>query len=147
MSQLYCTNCGEVIDLSISFCTQCGAAVEPSRADAATQFDEPVVPPAESSRRGLYTRGAVAVIAVLMVVAYIAFVRPAADRPYASIERVPVEDAYSSFEEGSAIFLDVRDRDSYTTMHVPGAVWMFYTDVEALLGELPPDAEIITYCT
>ena len=151
MSQLYCTNCGEALDLSDSFCTHCGAEVESSSEVAASQFREPAVSPAASSRRGIYALGTLSVIAGLMIAAYIVFLRPAAgntaDIPYPNVERLPVEDAYSRFEDGSAIFLDVRDRDSYTSMHIPGAVWMIDMDVEARLDELPPDAEIITYCT
>lgn len=171
MNQNYCTNCGEPLAEGVSFCTNCGAAVEATApspplssaqtiADAPSTVEQPAKPtaratvPTASKRSGGISSnaiiGGIAVVAALLVVVYFAFLRPDntnADIPYPDVVRTSVEDAYASFEEGSALFLDVRDRDSYTTMHIPGAVWLPLTDVEARMDELPPDVEIITYCT
>ena len=128
------------------------------------------------SRTVLYVLGGVAIVA-LLAVAYFAFLRPGnaepdcgeepcnveellaqaqdapasapatADVPYPDVARISAQDANASFEDGSAVFVDVRDRDSYTSMHIPGAVWIPLDEVNARHGELSRDAEILTYCT
>jgi hypothetical protein len=71
----------------------------------------------------------------------------AEDIPYPEIARISVDEAHISLAEGSAIVVDVRDRDSYTNMHIPGALSIPLDEVEARMGELPREAEILTYCT
>lgn len=131
----------------------------------------------ESSNTLLYALGGAAIIIVLLAGAYFAFLRPGdADSlastelsdcgdepctveavtavsqndpsiPYPEITRISVDDAHMRLANNSAIFVDVRDRDSYTAMHVPGALWIPLDEVSARQGELPKDAEILTYCT
>jgi rhodanese-related sulfurtransferase len=71
----------------------------------------------------------------------------ASDIPYPEISRVSVQEAYTQFVDGTAIFLDVRDTGSFSAAHVPGAVNIPLSELEQRLGELPQTARIITYCT
>ncbi len=159
MSQRYCTNCGERLADGVSFCTNCGTAVEAPAQPAPPPVHtakRPATAKASTGSSGISPKtivGGIAIMAALLAVVYFVFLRSSndatatADIPYPDIARSSVEYAYARFEEGSALFLDVRDRDSYMTMHIPGAIWMPLTDVEARLNELPPGVEILTYCT
>ena len=42
--------------------------------------------------------------------------------PYPEIERISVEQAYAAYNKGEAVFLDVRNTDSYQSAHIAGAV-------------------------
>jgi hypothetical protein len=65
----------------------------------------------------------------------------------AEIARVSLVDAKDALEAGAAVFVDVRDPGSYAAGHIPGALSMPLDELEQRLGELDPQAWIITYCT
>jgi hypothetical protein len=67
--------------------------------------------------------------------------------PLPDIERVSLADSFAAFEQGQAVFLDVRFQENYDEGHVPGAVLIPETELLDRLGELDPDQWIITYCT
>lgn len=67
--------------------------------------------------------------------------------PYPDVERITLEDAKAAFDAGTAVFLDVRDAESYAAGHISGAVNIDYSDVESRLAEMNPSDHIITYCT
>jgi rhodanese-related sulfurtransferase/DNA-binding MarR family transcriptional regulator len=48
--------------------------------------------------------------------------------------------------EGNVILLDVRPVEEYTAGHLPDAISMPVTELEARLWELPQDREIVAYC-
>src|SRR5258708_1593457 len=48
--------------------------------------------------------------------------------------------------EGDVILLDVRPVEEYQASHLPGALSMPVTDLEARLPELPRGKEIVAYC-
>jgi rhodanese-related sulfurtransferase/biotin operon repressor len=48
--------------------------------------------------------------------------------------------------EGDVILLDVRPVEEYQASHLPGALSMPVTDLEARLPELPREKEIVAYC-
>ena len=48
--------------------------------------------------------------------------------------------------EGNIILLDVRPVEEYTAGHLPDAISMPVTELEARLSELPQDREIVAYC-
>ncbi len=48
--------------------------------------------------------------------------------------------------EGDIILLDVRPVEEYTDGHLPNALSMPVTELEARLPELPQDKEIVAYC-
>lgn len=169
MSATFCTNCGAALAQTTDFCTECGVKVVGSSAQSGSAKKRPSAKSTsakqttrkqrranrkskreQSSFARTYIIGTVALLAALTVI-YFAFLNPSGtvgvDIPYPEVERISAREAMVSFRDGSAIFLDVRDRDSYTAMHITGAVWMPYTEVGARYNELPQDAEIITYCT
>jgi rhodanese-related sulfurtransferase/DNA-binding transcriptional ArsR family regulator len=48
--------------------------------------------------------------------------------------------------EGNVILLDVRPAEEYTAGHLPDALSIPVTELEARLPELPQDREIVAYC-
>ena len=48
--------------------------------------------------------------------------------------------------EGDVVLLDVRPVEEYEASHLPGALSMPVTDLEARLPELPREKEIVAYC-
>jgi hypothetical protein len=65
--------------------------------------------------------------------------------PLPGIARVSVEEARAAYEQGEAVFLDVRNQESYAESHVPGAILMAESEVGQRLGELDPEKWVITY--
>jgi 3-mercaptopyruvate sulfurtransferase SseA len=63
------------------------------------------------------------------------------------VKRVSLVDAKTAFEAGKAVFLDVRDSNSYSASHIPGALNIALNDLTNRLSELNPSSWIITYCT
>lgn len=63
------------------------------------------------------------------------------------IQRVSLADSKAAFDNRSAVFVDVRDPDSYKTAHVPGAINIPLGELENRINELKPDQWIILYCT
>lgn len=70
-----------------------------------------------------------------------------AEIPYPEIVRVGLGDAKAAYDLKQAIYLDVRDADSYASGHIPGALSIPLNNLEARLKELDPNAWILTYCT
>jgi rhodanese-related sulfurtransferase len=62
------------------------------------------------------------------------------------LEAVTLADLRRRLEEDSVTVLDVRPRDASEAGHVPGALSIPVDELEARLGELPPDREVIAYC-
>lgn len=76
---------------------------------------------------------------------------PTADQsqaiPEPNIKRVSLADAKNAFDAKSAVFVDVRDPDSYKAGHVPGALNIPLAQMETRYKELDPSQWIILYCT
>ncbi|MBI5563743.1 MAG: hypothetical protein HY870_02535 [Chloroflexi bacterium] len=70
-----------------------------------------------------------------------------AEIPYPEIVRVSLGDAKAAYDLKQAVYLDVRDADSYANSHIPGAVSIPLNNLEARLKDLDPNAWILTYCT
>lgn len=62
------------------------------------------------------------------------------------VERVDLADAKAAHDAGTAVFVDVRSAAEYEQGHIPGALSIPGTELEDRLGELDPNAWIITYC-
>jgi hypothetical protein len=69
------------------------------------------------------------------------------EETYPEIQRVSLDDAKSALDTGTAVFVDVRDANSYAESRVPGALSIPLADLEDRLGELDIADWIITYCT
>jgi ArsR family transcriptional regulator len=65
----------------------------------------------------------------------------------AGMPRVSLADAKAAYDDGTAVFLDVRFADDYAASHIPGALSIPLADLESRLSELNPTDWIITYCT
>jgi 3-mercaptopyruvate sulfurtransferase SseA len=61
--------------------------------------------------------------------------------------RVNLEDAKTAYDQKKAVFVDVRDADSYASDHIPGALSIPLSELPDRLGEMDSNAWIITYCT
>jgi len=69
------------------------------------------------------------------------------EETFSEIPRVTLKDAFTAFQDGAAVFIDVRDVDSYTNSHIPGANSLPLTQLEDKLKKLGTETWIITYCT
>ena len=69
------------------------------------------------------------------------------EETFSEIPRVTLKDAFTAFQNGSAVFIDVRDGDSYTNSHIPGAKSFPLDQLEGQLKKLGIETWIITYCT
>ena len=47
----------------------------------------------------------------------------------------------------SLLVVDARSSDEYAAAHIPGAISLPLSDLEARMDELPRDQEIVLYCT
>jgi len=72
---------------------------------------------------------------------------PAQDIPYPAVDRVTLEDAKAAFDQGQAVFVDVRSLDSYNAAHITGAISIPLAEFEGRLNEIPKGTWVITYCT
>ena len=72
---------------------------------------------------------------------------PTAEIPFPEVTRVSLQDAKSAHDDGSAIFVDVRDPEYYSTGHISGALNIPYSTVRSRMTELDKNQWIITYCT
>ena len=74
---------------------------------------------------------------------------PAIPLNEAAVPRVSLEDAYVAYNDGTAIFVDVRSKQAYDAGHIPGSqniqLGEFETNPTKL--KLPKGEWIITYCT
>ena len=68
------------------------------------------------------------------------------DYVFPEVARVSLADAKAAFDEGSAIFVDVRDPSYFEIEHIRGAVNVYYMRLAEHMGELDKQEWIITYC-
>ena len=101
----------------------------------------------------------VAVGLILLIGAVVSLVRISSGKEFAQgsspnqeipqpiIPRVDLSTAKSAFDNGDAVFVDVRDQTYYENGHIPGARSIPLSDFERRLHELDPNDWIILYCT
>ena len=68
------------------------------------------------------------------------------DSQFPEVARVSLADAKAAFDEGSAIFVDVRDPSYFEIEHIRGAINVYYMRLDEHMGELDKQEWIITYC-
>ena len=106
---------------------------------------------------GVIVLGAVILIAAIILLltqrqSQVSLQTPAAgtennDIPFPQVPRVSLQDAKTAFDQGSAVFVDVRSASSYQEEHLSGALSIPEAEMPARIGELDPQDWIITYCT
>jgi 3-mercaptopyruvate sulfurtransferase SseA len=63
------------------------------------------------------------------------------------VRRITLEESKAAFDNGEAVFLDVRSASSYGASHIPGASSIPLAELQSRIGELDSNQWIITYCT
>ncbi len=64
---------------------------------------------------------------------------------FPQIERITAEEAKTAYDQGEALFLDVRNVEEFTQGRILGAVNIPLLDLPSRIGELDPNDWIITY--
>lgn len=67
--------------------------------------------------------------------------------PYSNVQRISVPEAFSAFETGSAVFVDVRGAQYFDQGHIANALSIPEEELPQRLAELQKSQWIITYCT
>lgn len=62
-----------------------------------------------------------------------------------AVPRIDQARAKSLLDEGAATFVDVRSREDYRQLHIPGALSIPLAELSARLGEVPRGKPVITY--
>jgi rhodanese-related sulfurtransferase len=63
-----------------------------------------------------------------------------------TLEPVLAEELLARARAGEVSVLDVRPAEEFAAGHLPGAINIPLSELEARLGELRPDQEIVAYC-
>jgi hypothetical protein len=69
------------------------------------------------------------------------------ENSFPEIPRVSLDEAKAGYDEGTAVFLDVRGERYYSESHIPGTVYINIVDFEENLFLLDREDWIIPYCT
>lgn len=64
---------------------------------------------------------------------------------FPDIERISAQEAKTAHDQGRAVFLDVRNPEEFAQGHISGALNIPLLDIPSRIGELDPNAWIITY--
>lgn len=109
----------------------------------------------------LFLVGGLAALAIIAIIA-LALTRPVGStgatasgansqnpgaQPYPEIARIGLAEARAKLGQPGVVFLDVRSVQEFNESHIQGAKSLPMPDLPTRFGELPKDAEIITYCT
>ena len=65
----------------------------------------------------------------------------------ASVARIALADLRAKVDAKQVMVIDVRDKTSYISSHIPGAYHVPMATVESQVSFLPKDKPIVTYCT
>ncbi len=65
---------------------------------------------------------------------------------HSDLEAVDREDLLKRVRRGSVTVIDVRPEEEYQAGHIPGAISVPLTALEAQLDDLPKDREVVAYC-
>ncbi len=64
------------------------------------------------------------------------------------VPRIAPAELKGRLDSGEEVLVvDARSAREFQQQHIPGAISVPYNEVEARLGELPRDQEIVLYCT
>ena len=63
------------------------------------------------------------------------------------VPRISIEEAKAAFDDGTAVFIDVRGTENYNQVHIAGALDIPSDQFATRLTDTGRDTLIITYCT
>ena len=63
-----------------------------------------------------------------------------------AVKTITVTRAKEKLADGQAVFIDIRDPDAYAAAHVPGAIQINDTNVEAFIANTDKSMTHIIYC-
>ncbi len=66
--------------------------------------------------------------------------------PPAQVMPISPAKARAAYDNGSAVFMDVRGSESYAQSHIPGALLIPLSELGNRLDDLDKSSWIITYC-
>lgn len=62
-------------------------------------------------------------------------------------DRISLADAKKAFDEGNAVFVDVRGAEAFNQERIAGALNITLGDIDANINKLPKNKKIIVYCS
>ena len=62
------------------------------------------------------------------------------------IPEVTIEEANEKMKKSEAVFVDIRDKDSFQDAHIPGAVHLGDHNVQSWVENQPKDQPVVVYC-
>lgn len=74
-------------------------------------------------------------------------VAAASEADVAAVPRISVQEAKAKLDANEAVFVDVRDIESYAASHVPGSLHIPLVYIHGELEYLPKGKTLVTYCT
>lgn len=69
-----------------------------------------------------------------------------ASRGGTNFPRISMADAVKLYQEGKAVFIDVRSNEQFSYGHIKGAVSIPGSQIVKRFAEVPPQKVVITYC-
>lgn len=63
-----------------------------------------------------------------------------------NLEKIKIDELLVRMKSGSVTLIDVRPKDEYEILHIPGANSIPVEDLEKHLSTLPPNQEVVAYC-
>jgi rhodanese-related sulfurtransferase len=75
------------------------------------------------------------------------YTAPSSNAPQDDAPRISLADAKKDFDEGTAIFFDVRTEENYKEEHAKGALNVTFDNMKEKTKNIPKDKKIITYCS
>ena len=63
-----------------------------------------------------------------------------------NIPQIQIHDAKQKLDSKSALFVDIRDPNSYSQAHIPGAIRLHDDNVQEFVQKTDKEKEIVVYC-
>jgi rhodanese-related sulfurtransferase len=67
-------------------------------------------------------------------------------RPMSESSEVTPKEASEAINGGGAVLIDVREREEYDDVHIPGSMLIPLGELPARLAEIPSDRDVYVHC-